>query len=89
MVGARYRATMNFVTDDVRSELRAELARRRIKQSDLAAELGMSRTYLSNVLNGQRGQLSEKLQSLLDYLDLELTLRPKTPRIRDSSGRVE
>ncbi|CAN5694217.1 hypothetical protein BH23DEI1_BH23DEI1_05010 [soil metagenome] len=65
------------MTDEVRAELRAELARRRLKQKDLADELGMSSTYLSNMLNGQRGQLSIKWQRLLDYLDLELTLTPR------------
>ena len=68
---------MGIVTDELRAELRAELARRRIKHKDLAAELGMSRTYLSNLLNGQRGQLTDKWQRLLDHLDLELVVRPK------------
>jgi len=76
----RYRVNMNSVTDDVRAELRAILARRRIKQTDLARELDTSRTYLSNMLNGQRGQLSPVWQKLLDHLDLDLVLVPKSQR---------
>ena len=66
------------MTDDLRAELRAELARRRIRQTDLARELGISRTHLSNLLNGQRGELSSVWHRLLGHLDLELTLKPKT-----------
>ena len=66
------------MTDDLRAELRAELARRRIRQTDLARELGISRTHLSNLLNGQRGELSSVWHRLLGHLDLELALRPKT-----------
>lgn len=74
---------MNTVTDDLRAELRAILARRRIKQTDLAAELGMSRTHLNNLLNGQRGQLTPVWQKLLDHLELELVLRPREHRDGD------
>jgi predicted transcriptional regulator len=70
---------MGAVTDDLRAELRAELARRRIKQTDLARELGVSRTHLSNMLNGQRGQLPATWERLLDHLGLELTVRAKAP----------
>lgn len=68
---------MATVTDDIRAELRAILARRRIKQTDLAAELGMSRTHLNNLLNGQRGQISPVWERLLEHLDLELVLKPR------------
>ncbi len=77
----RYCVNMNSVTEDIRAELRAILARRRIKQTDLARELGTSRTYVSNMLNGQRGQLSPVWVKLLEHLDLELVLQP-----RDHSG---
>ena len=73
----RYRVNMGVMTDDLRAELRAELARRRIKQTDLARELGVSRTHLSNMLNGQRGQLPATWGRLLDHLGLELTVRAK------------
>ena len=68
---------MTNVTEELRAELRAELARRRIKQVDLVHELGISRTHLSNLLNGQRGQLPPTWQKLLDHLGLELVVRPK------------
>ena len=73
----RYCVNMNSMTDDIRADLRAILARRRIKQTDLARELGTSRTYLSNLLNGQRGQLSPVWEKLLDHLDLDLVVRPR------------
>jgi len=68
---------MSKMTENLRAELRAEIARRRIKQTDLARELGVSRTHLSNMLNGQRGELPSTWARLLDRLDLELALRPK------------
>jgi transcriptional regulator with XRE-family HTH domain len=74
---------MTNVTDELRADLRAELARRRIKQADLVRELGISRTHLSNLLNGQRGQLAPSWQKLLDYLDLELVVRPRGRTRRD------
>ncbi len=77
MHNACYREMMTTMTDELRAHLRAELARRKIRQRELAEELGMSRTYLSNLLNGQRGQVSEKWQRLLDYLGLELALKTK------------
>ena len=73
----RYHVNMGVMTDDLRAELRAELARRRIKQTDLARELGVSRTHLSNMLNGQRGQLPSTWGRLLERLGLELTVRVK------------
>jgi transcriptional regulator with XRE-family HTH domain len=68
---------MSQMTENLRAELRAEIARRRIKQTDLARELGVSRTHLSNMLNGQRGELPSTWARLLDHLELELALRPK------------
>ena len=68
---------MSQMTENLRAELRAEIARRRIKQVDLAKELGVSRTHLSNMLNGQRGELPDTWARLLDRLGLELALRPK------------
>ena len=73
----RYRVNMGAMTNDLRAELRAELARRRIRQTDLARDLGVSRTHLSNMLNGQRGQLPATWGRLLDFLGLELTVRVK------------
>ena len=68
---------MISVTDEIRAQLRAELARRQMTQTRLARELGMSRTHLSNMLHGQRGQLPPTWQRLLDHLELELTFRSK------------
>ena len=79
----RYCVNMNSMTDDIRADLRAILARRRIKQTDLARELGTSRTYLSNLLNGQRGQLSPVWEKLLDHLDLDLVVRPRDHQSTD------
>jgi transcriptional regulator with XRE-family HTH domain len=73
----RYRVNMSQMTENLRAELRAEIARRRIKQTELARELGVSRTHLSNMLNGQRGELPSTWARLLDRLELELALRPK------------
>ena len=73
---------MNAMTDHLRAELRAEIARRRGSQTELARILGMSRSHLNALLNGQRGQLPDAWARLIDHLGLELTLRPKadTPK---------
>ena len=68
---------MSKMTENLRAELRAEIARRRIKQTDLARELGVSRTHLSNMLNGQRGELPDTWARLLDHLGFELRLHLK------------
>lgn len=73
----RYYVNMRAMTDELRAEIRAELARRRVRQVELAQELDVSRTHLSNMLNGQRGKLPATWARLLDHLGLELTVRSK------------
>ncbi len=62
----------------LKQQLKQELTRRGIKQKDLAEQLGMSPASLSNVLTGDRGLLTANAKRLLDALELELVVVPKS-----------
>lgn len=83
----RYCVNMDSMTERIRADLRAEMARRRIKQTDLAQELGISRAMLNAMLNGQRGQLAPTWQKLLDALGLELVVQSKADAPSAQRGR--
>jgi transcriptional regulator with XRE-family HTH domain len=74
---AWYRANMNNVTDHIRLEVRLELVRQGIKQTELAKRIGLSQYHVNAILNGRRGNLLEGWQRILDGLGLELTVVPK------------
>ena len=66
-----------FVNDHIRQEIRVELARRNMKQTQLAEEIGRSRQQLSAVMQGQAGNLPDIWERIFDKLDLELIPVPK------------
>lgn len=57
--------------------MRVELARRNMKRSELAAQCGLSRQYVSDALNGKVGFAPPGWLKMLDALGLELAVRPK------------
>jgi transcriptional regulator with XRE-family HTH domain len=65
-----------------RAQLRAEIKARGLTQSELAAELGMSRVHLNRLLSGGRGQLPADLQRLIERLGFRVVLE----RTNDSGG---
>jgi len=62
---------------DIGREIRAARRLRRISQQELAKSLGMSRTTISQIELGTVQEIGvRKLMRLLDYLGLELRVRP-------------
>ena len=70
------------VNDYIRQEVRIELAKRRMRQSELADKIGRSRQQLSTVLQGQGGNVPDIWLEIFNELDFELMPIPKN-RIDD------
>jgi len=60
--------------EDARAQLRAELKAQGLTQTELAAELGMSRVHLNRLLSGEREQIPGDLQRLIDRLGFRIVL---------------
>lgn len=60
--------------EDARAQLRAELKAQGLTQTELAAELGMSRVHLNRLLSGERGQIPTDLQRLIERLGFRIVL---------------
>jgi len=63
----------------IAAEVRAALARKQIKQSDLAEAVGMSQAALSERLRGHRAFNTDQLADIAGVLGLDLyeLLRPR------------
>ncbi|CAG1014029.1 hypothetical protein ANAEL_04868 [Anaerolineales bacterium] len=65
---------MMFVIGD---EIRTERKRRKISQEKMARDLGMSRATISQIESGTVQEIGvRKLIRILEYLSLELRVRP-------------
>lgn len=58
------------MTETAISTIRAEIARRKISQSRLARDLGMSRTALSRRMNGDLPLTLDTIEAIADLLDI-------------------
>ncbi len=65
------------VNDHIRQAIRIELAKRNMKQAELAEKMGMSKQYLNRIMLGQIGKIPKTWEKLLDEFDLELVVRQK------------
>lgn len=65
------------MTDKVREVVRVELARRQLKQTELADKIGKSRQYVNAAIQGRAADMPEIWQQILDELGLELIAVPK------------
>lgn len=72
--------TMNAMNDDVRRAVRIELARRDMRQTDLAELVGVKPQYLSDMMRGKVGKIPEAWQKVLDALGLDLVAVPREDR---------
>lgn len=62
---------------DIGEEIRKERKRRKISQEKLAKDLGMGRATISQIESGTVQDIGvRKLIRILDYLGLELRVRP-------------
>ena len=72
---------MQIVTDDIKAELRAEIARQGKSMSEVAREIGTSRNQISRMLSAKRkdssGELPDVWETLIDHLGFELVVKPK------------
>lgn len=67
------------LNEQVKQTLRIELAKKDIRQVDLANKLGMSKQYLNEVVRGKSGRIPESLERI--FLELGIQLMP-IPRER-------
>lgn len=65
------------MTDAIREAIRVELARRNDKPGHLADRVGVSRQFMSAVMNGKAGNLPQVWAKMLDDLGLELVVRAR------------
>jgi transcriptional regulator with XRE-family HTH domain len=68
---------MERMNDKIRRAVRVSLAERDMSQTDLAEKIGVSRQYVSRIMQGQVGRIPEAWVRILDALELELTAVPK------------
>ena len=68
---------MSAMTEDIRTQIRIELARRRWSQARLAEETSITPQHMSLILAGKAANLHDSWQRILGVLDLELTVTPK------------
>ena len=70
------------MNDRIREAVRVELAKRRSNQARLADEVGVSRQYVNDIMNGRSGNVPAVWSRIFETLGLELTVVPKS----DSEG---
>lgn len=63
---------MTNVNDDIRKAVRIEMARRDWNQSELAEATGLSRQYISELMSGKAGNVSEAWEKIFDKLHITL-----------------
>lgn len=68
---------MEPMNERIREAVRIELARRRSNQAHLADQVGVSRQYISDLMNSKSGNVPAVWSRIFDELDLELTVTPK------------
>lgn len=68
---------MDHMNDGIRRAVRISLADRNWSQTDLAEKIGVSRQYVSRIMQGQVGKIPPAWQRILEELGLELIAVPK------------
>lgn len=63
--------------DQLRECIRLEIAKQDITRTDLAERLGISRTAVHDVLNGNTRVVNKNVLALLELLGLEITITKK------------
>ena len=71
---------MNDMNEQIREEVRVAMARRDLKQSELAERIGVSRQYLNTYLSGGAGNVPRLWKKMFDELGLELVVKPREER---------
>lgn len=68
---------MATMTDDIRTAIRIEMAKRNINQRELADGAGLTPQHLSQLLGGKIGNINEAWGKIFDYLGLEVTVKER------------
>ncbi len=71
---------MTGMNEKVRGTVKEAMKRRRVTQTRLAEETGLTQPALAKLLNGNVGKVPENWQRVLDALGLELVAIPKQER---------
>lgn len=71
-----YYVIMLSMTEDIRTVIRIELAKRNWNQTRLADETDLSKQFVSYLMNGG-GEVNEGWRKIFEALGLELTVKPK------------
>lgn len=69
---------MPGMTETVRKAVKEQMEKLGKSQGDVAEALDMERVNVTRMLSGRSGKIPEKWLEMLDYLGLELTVKPKT-----------
>lgn len=77
---------MTSVAAGVGEQIEQARARQRLTQADLAALVGVSRTYISELEGGKETTHLRRLVAVLDALGLELVVQPRTRRLGQQDG---
>ena len=67
------------MNDQIRAAVKAVLAEKAMTQEQVAVQLGIPRTQVNRMLNGDIGKVPESWTALADALGLEVVIRPKQP----------
>lgn len=62
----------------IREAIEDHMRRVGVTNADLARKLEISPQAVGQITNGQRGRIPDSLNDLLEALDLELTVTPRT-----------
>ncbi len=76
---------MRTAAQQIGSNVRAEMARRRITQTELASHLDMSQSMLSNRLTGKLAFNVDELASIAAALEVDIAVLMQAPADRQAS----
>jgi transcriptional regulator with XRE-family HTH domain len=65
---------MTEMNEHIRQAIRIEMARRNLRQKELAERAGVSKQYLSQVLSGKAGNVPDSWEKILGSLGLRLVV---------------
>lgn len=65
---------MSLMTDEIREAVRVELARKNWNRAKLADEAGVSRQFISEMLNGRAANVPPSWDKVFSLLGLKLTV---------------
>lgn len=65
------------MNESIRRAVKQRMDEKGLSQGDVARALQMQRPNLTKMLSGRSGEIPRNWQELLDFLDLELTVKPK------------